>query len=207
MGSSSATGGMKSRNGGGRNRGRQLGEGGNTTHRANKQEERCDEGPKRATSGVGGVVVGTSWSSKSRPTQGAAHRPGQPFLILNIESYAAARGRGGGGCGVVEVDIWRRARYGSGTNNTGRSRRRRESTERIKKETRGSDSEKETRKQSKTRDKTEQKRRQETTTRKREQREERENERKRGAGIEEVPRGAHRQLTAGYAGRIVSSVQ
>ena len=38
MGSSSATGGMKSRNGGGRNRGRQLGEGGNTTHRANNQE-------------------------------------------------------------------------------------------------------------------------------------------------------------------------
>ena len=64
-----------------------------------------------------GDVVGTSWSSKSRPTQGAAHRPGQPFLILNIESYAAARGRVGGGCGVVEVDIWRRARYGSGTNN------------------------------------------------------------------------------------------
>ena len=38
MGSSSAAGGMKSRNGGGRNRGRQLGEGGNTTHRANNQE-------------------------------------------------------------------------------------------------------------------------------------------------------------------------
>ena len=55
-----------------------------------------------------GDVVGTSWSSKSRPTQGTAHRPGQPFLILNIESYAAARGRGGGGCGVVEVD------YGDG---------------------------------------------------------------------------------------------
>ena len=44
------------------------------------------------------------------------------------------------------------------------------------------------------------------TTRKREQREERESERKRGAGIEEVPRGAHRRLTAGSAGRIVSSV-
>ena len=63
--------------------------------------------------------------------------------------------------GLVVVVVWLRWIYGDGPGTvqeqttTGRSRRRRESTERIKKETRGSDSEKETRKQSKTSDKTE----------------------------------------------------
>ena len=59
MGSSSAAGGMKSRNGGGRNRGRQLGEGGNTTHRANNQEERY---VMRVRSARQVVLGGSCWN-------------------------------------------------------------------------------------------------------------------------------------------------
>lgn len=102
---------------------------------------------ERATSGVGGWVLLEPVGALNRDQPRAQHTVQDNHSLSYIENRVQPRERGGcgGGCGVVEVDIWRRARYGSGTNNTGRSRRGRESTGWIKKETSGRDNEKETR--------------------------------------------------------------
>lgn len=132
---------------------REISRGGEEHHSPCKQsggERYGDEGPERATSGVGGVLlepVGALNRDQPRAQHTVQDNHSLSYIENRVQPREGGRGGCGGGCGVVEVDIWRRARYGSGTNNTGRSRRGRESTGRIKKkkETSGRDNEKETR--------------------------------------------------------------